>query len=133
MTSSPPRALVAGHGDVAEGLVSAVEAIAGLGATFVALSNRDLGGDVLLATMRDLLEAHALHVVFTDLPAGSATMAARRLQRERPDLVLVCGVNLPTLLEYATHAAEDPVAAARAASERGRQCLQATGGPPDGV
>ena len=34
--------------------------------------------------MRDRVAAR-IEVIFTDLPAGSCTMAARRLQRDRPD------------------------------------------------
>jgi PTS system N-acetylgalactosamine-specific IIA component len=69
-----------------------------------------------------------LHVVFTDLPAGSCTLAARRLQRERPDLVLVTGANLATLLDFVFSAEEasDEDAAAHAAThaaEKGRAAL----------
>ena len=43
-------------------------------------------------------------MIFTDLPAGSCTMAARRLLRERPAVVLVTGANLATLLDFVFHA-----------------------------
>lgn len=114
----PVRAVLAGHGDVAQGLVSAVEAIAGQGGAFVPLSNAGLGGDALLAALRDAVEAHDVAVIFTDLPAGSATLAARRLQRERPQLSVVAGANLATLLEFAMRAdatADDAATKGRAA------------------
>lgn len=95
------RAVVAGHGDVAAGLVSAVQAVTGLGDVFVALSNRGLSGDALLTALRDAVEQHDLHMVFTDLPAGSPSLAARKLQRERRGLHVVAGVNLAMLLEFA--------------------------------
>ena len=117
----PVRAVLAGHGDVARGLVSAVEAIAGRGATFVPLSNSGLGGDALLAALRDAVEAHSVRVVFTDLPAGSATLAARRLQRERPDLSVVAGANLAVLLEFAIRDDASPAESA----EKGRAAIVA--------
>jgi len=61
-------------------------------------------------------------VVFTDLPAGSCTMAVRRLVRERPGLMLVTGVNLSLLLDFAMQPAE-PVEAARTAVERARSAI----------
>jgi PTS system N-acetylgalactosamine-specific IIA component len=126
-----PRALIAAHGDLAAGLVSAVEQIAGLGDMFVALSNRDLSGETLLASLRAAVDAHGLQVVFTDLPAGSATMATRRLQRERDGLILVCGVNLATLLEFAMQPSDvSPADAAHASVERGRQSLTVAAGGP---
>jgi PTS system N-acetylgalactosamine-specific IIA component len=39
-------------------------------------------------------------VVFTDLPAGSCTIAARRIARESSGLAVVCGANLPMLLSF---------------------------------
>lgn len=113
------RAVLAGHGDVARGLCSAVEAITGRGDVFAPLSNAGLGGDTLLAALRDAVEAHDVRVVFTDLPAGSATLAARRLQRERPGLDVVAGANLATLLEFAMR--DDATAAD--AVEKGRAAI----------
>jgi PTS system N-acetylgalactosamine-specific IIA component len=67
-------------------------------------------------------------VIFTDLPAGSCSLAARRLQRRRPGLLLVTGVNLPLLLDVAMADGGDPAEVVRAALERGRQAMHAT--PP---
>ena len=42
-----------------------------------------------------------MHVIFTDLQAGSCTMAARRvLAASMDDAVLIAGANLPTLLDF---------------------------------
>jgi PTS system N-acetylgalactosamine-specific IIA component len=121
--SSSVRAVVAGHGDAAAGLVSAAEAIAGVGAAFLALSNRGLGADGIAAALRDALDATGATVVFTDLPAGSCTMAARRLQRERPTLAVVTGANLPMLLAFALDGDASPAVAAA----RGREAIVVTG------
>ena len=124
-----PVAIIAAHGDLAAGLVSAVEQITGRGALFVPLSNRDLSA----AELELRIEAHVasgIHVVFTDLPAGSTTICARRLQRAHPDLVVVTGASLTALLAFALDADEGPAEAARAAAEKARAALQAVGGMP---
>ena len=101
MTSEAPRAIVAGHGTFAEGILSAVEQIAGRADRFVALSNAGLEPGAIESLLRDTIAAHGSTIIFTDLPAGSCTIAARRIQRDRPDLVLVTGAALPTVLSYA--------------------------------
>ena len=126
------RALVAGHGDFATGLVSAVGQITGRGDAFVTLSNRDMSAVDVERAMRERVDAEALEVIFTDLPAGSCTMAARRLQRERPAVVLVTGTNLATLLDFVFHTDVPAAEAAQHAAEKGRAALIVTGGRPSG-
>jgi mannose/fructose-specific phosphotransferase system component IIA len=122
------RALVAGHGDLGAGLVSAVAQITGRGGIFLPLSNRGLGREELETVLRDALGATGATVVFTDLPGGSWTFAARRLQRALPDLVVVTGVNLAMLLDYCFHEALTAGDAARAAVEKGRSAMAVAGG-----
>ena len=122
MVAPSVRALVAGHGTFAAGIISAVDQIAGVGAQLVPLTNAELGAGDLRALIADALDRTGARVVFTDLPAGSCTMAVRRLLRERPGLVLVTGVNLPLLLDFALQPA-DPVEAARMVSERARAAI----------
>lgn len=121
--AATPGAIVAGHGDFAAGLISAVAQIAGRGDAFVPVTNRDLSAVDVERVLRETLDRHRVRVIFTDLPAGSCTMAARRLQRERPDLVVVTGANLATLLEFVfmTDAGSD--ASLRHAVEKGRGAL----------
>ncbi|MFL5577113.1 MAG: PTS sugar transporter subunit IIA [Gemmatimonadaceae bacterium] len=127
-TGSPVgRAIVAGHGEFAVGVVSAVAQITGRGDVFVPLSNRGLGADDIERAMREQADAFGARVVFTDLPAGSCTIAARRLQRDRPDLVLVTGANLATLLDFVFHADAPPAQAAQHAAEKGRASLAVVG------
>ena len=126
------RALVAGHGDFAAGMVSAVHQITGRGDAFVSLSNRDMSAADVERAMREQVDARALEVIFTDLPAGSCTMAARRLQRERPAVVLVTGTNLATLLDFVFHTDIPPAEAAHHAADKGRTALVVTGGAASG-
>ena len=125
-SSSAPRAVLAGHGDFASGLASAVTQITGVADAFTLLSNRSLGADEILDALRTAVDAHGIRVVFTDLPAGSCTFAARRLQRERPELVLVTGVNLATLLDFVFSGDAESVAGA---VEKGRAALAVAGAP----
>ena len=124
--SSAARAVVAGHGAFAAGIISAVHQITGRGELFVGVSNRDLGASELEQTLRRLAES-GIAVIFTDLPAGSATIAARRVLRDHQELQLVTGASVPVLLEWLFNA-DDPEAPARAA-EKGRQALAVHGAP----
>jgi len=118
-----PRAIIAGHGSFPEGMVSAVEQITGYGKVFVALSNSGLTGEDIESRLRTRAESLGVKVFFTDLPAGSATIAVRRIMRDTAGVILVTGVNLATLLEFAFRNEETPADAARHAAEKGRSSL----------
>ena len=122
------RAIIADHGDFAAGLVSAVEAITGKGGIYHAVSGRGHSAASLEESLRQELDATGATVVFTDLQAGSCTMAARRVLRDRADVLFVCGANLPMLLDFALSPEPDAVVAARHAIERGRQAITSVGG-----
>ena len=123
------RAIVAGHGEFAGGLVSAVDQITGRGEAFLPLSNRGLGGEEIVKQLREAVERSKATVIFTDLPAGSWTIAARRLQRERSALVVVTAVSLPVLLDYVFQSEAAPADAARHAVEKGHGALAMFGAP----
>jgi PTS system N-acetylgalactosamine-specific IIA component len=130
MTSSPlpaPRAIVAGHGSFPQGIVSAVEQITGYGSVYIPLSNSDLSGEDIEGRIRDRAAEFGIKVFFTDLPAGSATMAVRRMMRDTPGVILVTGANLATLLEFVFRGEETPGDAVRHAVEKGRISLAALG------
>lgn len=126
---SEARAIVAGHGSFAEGMLSAIEQITGRSDLFLGITNRDLSARDVEQLLRDRVAASGARVVFTDLPAGSCTMAARRLQREEPGLTVVTGVNLATLLDFVFAGDAGAADAAWHAAEKGREALVATGGP----
>jgi len=126
--SSPrPRAVVAGHGDFPEGMISAVEQISGRGAVFLALSNRGLSGQDIETRLRNVAEETGVRVFFTDLPAGSATLAIRRMMRDEPGMILVTGANLATLLEFVFQSDADSVSAAQLSADKGRASISALG------
>jgi PTS system N-acetylgalactosamine-specific IIA component len=125
--SSAVRAIVAGHGEFAPGLVSAVEQITGRGDQFLPITITGLGGEEIERLLRDRMIETGIRVVFTDLQAGSCTMAARRVLRGLTDAVVVCGTNLPLLLDFVFNERATPSEAARHAAERGRAAIGLVG------
>lgn len=122
-----PRAVVVGHGEFAAGLVSAVGQICGMADKLVVLSMTGMTPEDIEGTIRDQLARSGARVIFTDLPAGSATIAARRIVKDDAGIVLVSGVNLATLLDFVFSTAASPTEAARAAAERGKASLIVVG------
>jgi PTS system N-acetylgalactosamine-specific IIA component len=119
-----PRAIVAGHGDLPGGLVSAVDQITGRGNALIPFSNTGLGREEIESGLRDLLALHDVKVVFTDLPGGSATLAARRVLHDTPGLMIITGVSLAALMDFVFCAPDMPVAEAAArAADRGRAAI----------
>lgn len=99
--SEPVRGVVVAHADLARAMIEAVDRIVGLDqGALTSVSNEGLGPD----EMRERLTAAAGSgptIFFTDLREGSCGMAARRTCLGRSDQVLVTGVNLPMLLDFA--------------------------------
>ena len=122
-----PRAIVVGHGDFAGGLVSAVGQICGMADKLVVLSMMGMTPGDIESAIREQLARTGARVIFTDLPAGSATIAARRIVKDEAGLVLVSGVNLATLLDFVFNTSVPPAEAARAAAERGKASLIVVG------
>jgi PTS system N-acetylgalactosamine-specific IIA component len=94
------------------------------------LAIKQLSVEDIEALLRKEMVATGVRVIFTDLQAGSCTMASRRILHGMEDAVLVAGVNLPTLLDFVFADAMPPVVAARHAAERGKASIVAIGGAP---
>jgi PTS system N-acetylgalactosamine-specific IIA component len=123
-SGGPPRAVVAGHGDFARGLVSAVQQISGRGDVFETVSNAALSAEALADAIGAAAASHDAVVIFTDLPAGSCTLAARRVARDEPRLAVVTGTNLTMLLDFALKGAASAAELDRTV-ERGRLAMHA--------
>ena len=95
------RGVVVGHGGMATGMVDAVRRIAGVGDdVLVPVSNEGKGPDALRAEL-DRIIGNDRVVVFTDMHAGSCAVAARvACRRAGSERAVVCGVNLPMLLDF---------------------------------
>ena len=125
--ATTPRAIVAGHGEFAAGLVSAVEQITGRGAQLIPVSVQGLSVEDIERLLRTRMHDANVHVIFTDLQAGSCTMASRRILRGVNDAVLIAGTNLPMLLDFVFADSRTPPDAARHAAERGRAAITVHG------
>ena len=85
---------------MATGLVDAVHKIAGPHPdALVPISNDGLNPDRLAEEIESVV-GDSPAVIFTDMQSGSCAMAARLTCRERPHRVIVCGANLPMLLDF---------------------------------
>ena len=97
------RGIVVSHGTMAEGLVDAVRRIAGGAADALSpLSNEGLS-PLDLKNALDRLAGDEPTIVFADLMSGSCGMAALVSARESSGRAVVCGVNLPILLDFVFH------------------------------
>ncbi|MCC7194883.1 MAG: hypothetical protein IT356_04935 [Gemmatimonadaceae bacterium] len=122
-----PRAIVAGHGDFGVAMVDVVRRITGDANALRAVSGQGLDAGGIERAIRAAAEELGAHVVFTDLPAGSCTTAARRVARETPGLVVVTGASVPMLLDYLLGEGTGVEALQRAA-ERARDAILVFGG-----
>ena len=101
--SEAVRGLVVAHSSLAAGMVAAVQQISGVGdEALSSLSNEGRGPEGLIASVHEAV-GDAPVVLFTDLPSGSCAFAARKISLVRPCTGLVCGVNLPVLLDFVFH------------------------------
>jgi mannose/fructose-specific phosphotransferase system component IIA len=126
------KGVVVAHGEMARGLVDAVKRISGHGEdVLAALSNDGRSPESLRAALEELL-GDGPAVVFTDLQAGSCALAAVATTRRRNTVVL-CGANLPMLLDFVFHRDTPLDALADRLVEKGRdgiRSLKASVGPP---
>jgi PTS system N-acetylgalactosamine-specific IIA component len=119
-----PRAIVVGHASFSDGIVSAVDQITGRGGMLLSFSNAGLGREEIEAQLREQLARYNVSVIFTDLPGGSATLAARRVMHDTQTLTLVTGVNLAALIDFVfCDEGTSPTDAARHAADKGCAAL----------
>jgi N-acetylgalactosamine PTS system EIIA component len=127
-----PRAkgVVLAHGEMARGLVDAVRKISGQGEeTLAALSNEGRSPTALREALEELL-GEGPAVVFTDLQAGSCALAAVATSG-RSNAIVVCGANLPMLLDFVFHRDMPLETLSERLVEKGREgirSLRLTGG-----
>src|SRR5690349_20960771 len=128
---SDVRGIVIGHGAMAAGMVDAVRQIAGIGEdVLVPLSNKGMSPDALISAVREKLVEGEETILFTDMQGGSCAVAARRLTRELPGTAVICGANLPVMLEFAMHRSLPMEALVARLIERGRTSITSPAAPP---
>jgi len=96
------RAIVFAHGDIAAALVAAVEDITGIKGALVPLTNDTGSASVLRQRVLDVLTPGPT-IVFTDLKNSSCSFTASGVAAEDQAVVVVCGTNLPMLLDFVFH------------------------------
>jgi len=95
--------VVVGHGELAEGLVSALARVTGAQDNVWSVSNDGLGREELIAAVRSKVEERAGGrevLLFSDMSGGSCGQACRRLLADRVVQAVFFGVNLPLLIEF---------------------------------
>lgn len=101
--AGPVRGIVVGHGDMPRGLVDAVRHIAGQAADgLVAISNEGKAPDQLATELTEAAGTGPA-IVFADLRTGSCGIAAAYSCKNRDRRAVICGVNLPMLLDFVFH------------------------------
>ncbi|KPK05081.1 MAG: hypothetical protein AMS20_07385 [Gemmatimonas sp. SG8_28] len=122
--SEPLKAVVISHSGVAAALVEAVQAIAGDTGPFVTVSNAGATRESLCADLSAAVGTGPA-VIFVDMPGGSCLYAAMAGIKDRDDVAVVAGVNLPMLLDFAFHRDLTPAEAANHAVEAGTKSIRA--------
>jgi mannose/fructose-specific phosphotransferase system component IIA len=120
------KGVVMTHVGLSDSLVRAVHEITGDDESLIAVSNVGLGRE----RMCDLIAELTLDsptVVFVDLPGGSCLQAVITATRERADVALVTGVNLPMLLDFVFNRDVTATEAAERASLVGTSAIKAMG------
>ena len=103
MNDGGARGIVVAHGTMAHGLVDAVRRITGGGADALSpVSNEGLSPTELHERLEEIAGAGDV-IVFADLLSGSCGMAAMVSARNRSSRAVLCGVNLPILLDFVFH------------------------------
>lgn len=118
------RGIVVTHGNLAAALVDAVREITGQNGVLLPVSNAGCSRETLRERLAAAVGSEPA-LVFVDLPAGSCLHAAVSELRERPNVRIVAGVNLPMLLDFVYHRDLTPEAAAQRAAAAGGRAIKA--------
>ncbi len=116
------RGVVAAHGEVAAGLVRAVEEISGVRGALVPVSNADCDRASLERRIAEAMGAGP-GIVFVDMPSGSCLFAALHDLRGWTGVRVVTGVNLAMLLDFVFHRELSVDAAVTRAVETGARSI----------
>jgi mannose/fructose-specific phosphotransferase system component IIA len=124
--SDGPKALgiVVAHGAMAEGLVDAVRRIAGQEAAGLVPVSNEAKSAKDLAVEIDRLAGGEPALVFVDLQSGSCGMAALTSCRDSARRAVLCGVNLPMLLDFVFNRSEPLEELVPRLVDKGREAIR---------
>ncbi len=95
------KGIIIGHGDFARALLDAAERILGKQKMVEVISNANLSCESLTQLIKEKLPRDSQKVIiFVDLPGGSCAISCLNLMKENRDLNIICGINLPILIEF---------------------------------
>jgi mannose/fructose-specific phosphotransferase system component IIA len=117
------RGIVVAHGALAAALVQEAERISGQSGALLPVSNQDGSGEEIERRIAAAIAGHP-SVVFVDMPCGSCFFAAMHLAKERADIRVVTGVNLPMLLDFVYNHAMPPAEVAERAAVKGTDAIR---------
>lgn len=121
--SEPLRGVIVSHAAVAEALLAAVAAIAGVDDALVPVSNDGCDSGALARRLTHAIAGKPA-VLFVDLPGGSCLTSSVRLAKGNASVAVVTGVNLAMLLDFVFHRDLTPADAARRAAEAGSRAIR---------
>lgn len=96
------RGIIIGHGTFATCMLKTVEEIVGKQQLVDIISNAGMSGASLGDKIKQTIgtDRERDTIIFVDLPGGSCTISCYNILKENHDLNVICGVNLPVLLEF---------------------------------
>lgn len=96
------RGVIIGHGTFATCMLKTVEEIVGKQQFVDVISNAGMSGALLSDKVKQTIGTGKERdtIVFVDLPGGSCTISCYNMLKDNHDLNVICGVNLPILLEF---------------------------------
>ncbi|MEO0077438.1 MAG: hypothetical protein ABIK86_00355 [candidate division WOR-3 bacterium] len=102
---TPTYAIIVGHGDMPRALLDAAASIVGSAEGATTLSNIDSSAEELDAALARLIDERADGnvIVFADMYGTSCGTTCARLERQRDNVAVICGVNLPMLVRFFTY------------------------------
>lgn len=96
------RGVIIGHGDFAESMLKTAEGIVGKQELVEVVSNTGLSCTLIDEKLKSIIGQSTKNetLVFVDLPGGSCTISCYNVLKEHKDLNIICGINLPILMEF---------------------------------
>ena len=126
MSDGSLHGVVVAHGELAAALVAETERISGQTGVLRSVSNTGCGPEQIEERVRGAVGAGPA-VLFVDMPCGSCFFAAMRVGRERSDVRVVTGVNLPMLIKACQIRTKPLSEVARVVCAQGRESVQVAG------